>query len=866
MRTALLSIQSKWRVSIFLFLLSSFAFAQDEPFYCDYNAYLFQYNDVYAIDLASGSSYTVAKDITVGNVNATGYNPADGYIWGYVSTPSRSIVRIGKNFDVTIFEIPELSSANKYVGDVDPNGIYHLKAGGTEYYTIDLNPESENYIKYQSSNNLSKSINIHDWAFNAVDGLLYTVEKKTNHLYRINGGTGEVVDLGEVPILAGFNYAYGAVYFDASGRFYVSSNTTGTIYVIYDVQDLVSGGEMTSNLFAYGPSSASNDGARCPTAPVPQEDCINGIDDDGDGLVDCDDPSCSGVSACPVLVPIVSSGNDGGLESNDRLAQQINQRNYMRSKNSYTFSKKSAKKVAKTTAYKSAKVDGNFGLIDLIPLEILPNTTAIESSPSDLITLTNATELFSVDYIKDNETVAVVLASTTENGVYEHTKYICDRLLGSELLSVSTIILNEVTFIKSIIKNVDGSIEFVLSFSGRLNEDETGFDIDSHWNIDKYTANETYYNFQIWTSKIDDLVLLGEEVLNLFEAQRPIQNYNNSAPPPVFVKTGKYVNGTIELELVNTNSSAKIQFDAGIKRTETSVTENISEEIGLEPGYITNMTLNTGALFDIGFRIQNDTGETSDDLFMSDGPWGLDSSQDGTVVNTFEISENEKSYSGEGLRIERDLSFEANITSYVSAYRAFTPRFKSVDLSGYNVLEFDASGTGEIEITIVKDGVEDWDSQYKTTIPLDNDTKHYQLPLSYFTSKITDDLILDDAISIVFTMASDGVTEVQKKVEMKNISFENKDVDDYQFSKDKAVVYPNPVVSSSTVSFYTESLSPCVFSVYNTAGALVKELYPDASLGFNEVEFSKAGLVSGLYFLKVSTDTKSFETVQLVIN
>ena len=52
--------------------------AQDEPFYCDYNAYLFQYNDVYAIDLASGNSYLVAEDVTPGIINGAGYNPTDG--------------------------------------------------------------------------------------------------------------------------------------------------------------------------------------------------------------------------------------------------------------------------------------------------------------------------------------------------------------------------------------------------------------------------------------------------------------------------------------------------------------------------------------------------------------------------------------------------------------------------------------------------------------------------------------------------------------------------------------------------------------------------------------------------------------------
>ena len=435
----------------------------------------------------------VKEDVAPGSLNAVGYNPKDGFIWASLSTPAKTIVKIGKNFQVETFYIDELPSSNRYVGDVSSDGIYYLKGGGQAFYKINLNPDSDNYGKFISKENLSQSLNIHDWAFNSVDGHLYAVEKKTNHLYRINSATNVISDLGEVPVLNGLSYTYGAVYFDKSGRFYVSANQTGTVYVIQDVQTLEPGSSIDSNLFAFGPSSASNDGARCPTAPVPQEDCMNGIDDDGDGLSDCDDPACSGVAACPVIASQVSTGNSGGLESNDRLSIQINKRNYLRSKTNYVFNTLEAKKITKSKSYKKAvSKNSNFNLQDLIPMDVIPETHAIESSATDLINITNATELFSVDYIKNDKTIAVVLATKTENGVYEHTKYICDRLLGAELLAVSTIEIREQTFIKSIIKNADGSKEFVLSFSGKVTNDNSNFEIESHWNIDKYEENATF--------------------------------------------------------------------------------------------------------------------------------------------------------------------------------------------------------------------------------------------------------------------------------------------------------------------------------------------------------------------------------------
>jgi len=338
-------------VKTLIIIIGVFGYGQEDPFNCDYNAYLFQYNDIYALDLASGNSYLVKKDITPGNINALGYNPADGYIWGSLSTPSKSIVKIGKNFSTEVVYIPELPTSNRYVGDVREDGVYYLKPGGSTYYLVDLNPNSNTYKQFITSKTLSSNINIHDWAFNAVDGLLYTVEKGTNILYRINPETGVATSLGVVPILNGVNYTFGAVYFDVEGRFYVSANQTGTVYVIQDVQNLEIGSVIESNLFAFGPSSSLNDGARCPTAPVPQEDCRNGIDDDGDGLTDCDDPSCSGVAECPVISLEVSTGNEGGLESNDRLSSLINKRNYLRAKSNYKFDKKLAKKILKSEFY-----------------------------------------------------------------------------------------------------------------------------------------------------------------------------------------------------------------------------------------------------------------------------------------------------------------------------------------------------------------------------------------------------------------------------------------------------------------------------------------------------------------------------------
>jgi hypothetical protein len=852
-------------ILIVLLIFSLSSIGQNTPFNCVYNAYLFQYNDVYSIDLASGSSYLVAEDITPGNINGAAYNPTDGYIWGSLSTPSKTIVRIGEDFLTTTFYIDELSSAGRYIGDISAQGVYYLKGGGSSYYKIDVDPNSATYTQHLATENLSQSLSIHDWAFNAVDGNLYTVEKNSNILYRINPADGVVEALGEVPILAGLSYTYGAVYFDASGRFYVSANQTGTIYVIQSVQDLTSSSGMTSNLFAFGPSSSSNDGARCPTAPVPQEICDNGIDDDGDGLIDCEDPSCSGYGECDVILPPTSGGSEGGLESNNRLSDQINKRNYNRLKTNYIFNRSKAARVNKSSKYKQRKGAG-FELKDFIPLEIIKEDEAVESSPTDLIAITNATEIYAVDYIKEGTTIASVLALKTDDGVYEHTKYICDRLLGAELISVSTIEIEGTQFIKSLIRNTDNTVEFVLSLSAKEVNSNANFSVESHWNIDKYEKNTSFYNFQIWSNSLDDLYLLGKEVVSLLATEKPISSFETSRPPMVFVRKGKYSNGALDLEIINVNRSSTINFDAGYRITETSSLTTSSSTLNLDQNYITNLKVNTGNLFDIGFRLGNGI-TTPDDLFMSDGPWGIDDSQANTVVSNYVISPNDYTFETTDFPIERNIALSATTSSSIAAYRALTPRFMPVSLTDYNSFKLKAKGTGKLEITFVKKSISSFEEQYKTTIMLSDSFNDYVIPFTDFVSKNGEKLILNDLATIVFKMVSENGEQSVKQMNLSNIRFSNTDIIEFlDYEGGKITAVPNPVILKTNLYFKAQEQEDLEFVVYDQLGKLVYKTKYKTSVGVNKLMFDRRALKSGLYFCDFLSKKQTYKAVKILIH
>ncbi|MGL5112773.1 MAG: DUF6923 family protein [Flavobacterium sp.] len=840
--------------------------SQSLPFNCDFNAYLFQYNDVYAIDLASGTSVLLKDNVTPGSINAAGYNPTDGYLWGYLSSPSKSIVRVGKNFTATIFNIEQLPTSGSYVGDISPEGVYYCKGNGPSYSRIDLNPQSPTYLQYLGLSTLAYDIVIHDWAFNSVDEKLYAVSQGSNTLYRIDPQTGGITVLGLVPILAGNNYTYGAVYFDKAGNFYISTNQTGTVYVVKNVTGLTGSNAMVSNLFAYGPSASSNDGARCPTAPVLIEECDNGLDDDADGLIDCEDPSCSGSSGCPVIVQNVSTGNQGGLESNNRLAELVSKRNYDRTKTAYKFDVKKAKKVRQQDKF--SRNSGESILKQYIPLNKINENEVVDSTPTDLSAITNASEVYSVDYRRNNFTVASILALKTDTKVYEHTKYICDRLLGGQIISVSTIHINDEAFIKTIIKNADNSIEYVLSFSAKKINNDANFGIESHWNIDKYTQNVGYYNFQIWSNSVDDLYSLGAEIINLLNQQKPITEYKTSTPPTVFVRKGAYVNGQLQLQIINTNATESVTFDAGIRKTETAVEEKVNNPLTLDKKFLSNITIETGNLFDIGFRI-GDGIATPDDLFLSDGSWGVDAPSSKATVTEYSVKPNLENFADNTYKIERNVVLKATTTDYVSAYRALTPRFTPVDLSVYKSLHFKAKGTGVLEIILIKNSIADWEKQYKASIVMTNELKDYAIPLSEFVSSIGIPLVLNDLKTMTFKMTSSNGQSTTKEMDLQMIQF-SKDLTltatAFKNVESGMFLSPNPMNQNSVLSFTAAIGGKAKLEIFNVAGALVKEVAIDIKSGTNQIVISRDNLVAGVYFCKVTGSSIKFEAQKLIVN
>ncbi|PWQ95730.1 LruC domain-containing protein [Leucothrix arctica] len=260
------------RILLASLLLSSQAVLAESFSECPSRAFLTQgaIAATYGVNLVTGD-YGLLQDnmATKSKVNATGFNPNDNFLygWGY---EKQKPVRIHNDFTVEYLEVANLiDGSGFYVGDVSlTNNTYYVYRKGSDYglFGISLDENSENYMSMEKViDGSSLSLRIFDMAFHPSNGFAYSVDK-TGVLHRIDVESGTSESLGST----GESGTFGAVYFDVDENLYISRNSDGKIFKVD-----VGSGNYAAQLFALGPSSSINDGARCALAPVSDVSDVN---------------------------------------------------------------------------------------------------------------------------------------------------------------------------------------------------------------------------------------------------------------------------------------------------------------------------------------------------------------------------------------------------------------------------------------------------------------------------------------------------------------------------------------------------------------------------------------------------------------
>lgn len=362
-----------------------------------------------------------------------------------------------------------------------------------------------------------------------------------------------------------------------------------------------------------------------------EEDCYYGTDpedpdSDNDGTDDGD--QYAGGS---------SGGTVGGLESNGRMATQL------------------AERAIRRTRYTPAWGDGKVGpgagrmsmaltyspgeLQEWLPRPDVDGLTALDSTPADLPSLTNADDVFALDYVDaQGHTVATVFVAATSGQVYEHSKALCDRAGGSELLAVGAMQSPEV-LLGSFANAHDATLDHAVTFKLYENAEE-GFDLEARWlrlNYPAPSADQSVLNVQIWSRSPEVARELSREwlaAMPLRERETPVLDESNpidpganlvapmlAAAPDVAFRSGQLLGSEVTLNLARfgggTGQNVQVRFSAldPLGRPLTPLwfdVDAFSES--------TSLAMDLGLMRETTADLFVD-GEHVDQLWLSDGAW-----------------------------------------------------------------------------------------------------------------------------------------------------------------------------------------------------------------------------------------------------
>ncbi len=562
----------------------------------------------------------------------------------------------------------------------------------------------------------------------------------------------------------------------------------------------------------------------------------------------------------------VTSGNNGGLESNGDLASLISVRNFKRIKQS-TISDKKHLQVEMTSSNKIASKSSSVNLSSYVPQTGMYGTEISHiSSPEDLISITNAKEIFSADYYEDTKRVAVALATYTENGVYNHSKVICDRLNNSSLEDVRTVNMNGYDVIMTKIKRENNVIEYALSFS--IQDDTTAYNLYSYWNIAQFPKGN-FYNFQIWGASMGQVSHIANHIMGQFKLQKEVTNASVGAKiPSVFVKNGYYRNGNLYLKIVNKTKDNSLKFIGSKKATEKSETTIIEKQVTLSGSYEEQVVVNANQLFDIGISIIGSNSQINDALYLADGPWGLDYVPSDTRISQYNVTNSQVTLNSDEYHVERNTTVSGSVYGTCNLFRNVLAGDLYFDVAAFESVKFNVVNDLPVEVILVTEGLDYWDQRLSLKIPANKEGALIDIPFEKFKDKNGVTYNNQKIKGFVFSVQGNYETFQPFNLNVSNVilgksnSLGNTSV--FRESKAKMYIYPNPLKNKATM-FLPSPAGAVHVKIYNTSGLMVQSREYKVQDFSNDVELFFEDLSSGMYLVNVETDNNEKYETKIVV-
>ena len=597
-------------------------------------------------------------------------------------------------------------------------------------------------------------------------------------------------------------------------------------------------------------------------------------------LIASNNSGCSDTITQPVYIYScsVSSGGTGGLESKS-LGAAIGTRNYNMYKNSkngavqYTDEQKIV--APKKGSYGMFGGSSSVSLASLMPYQVNSSYVPYDQSASvsDLESITNAVDVRAIDFTSNNLPKAVAFATKTIGGIYSHTKPICDRLKGAQLLDITNVTIKNLTFIQYKIQQPNGDLEFAISFSVGQKVGRSTLSIQSNWLMPDYVSEDTMFNYQLWAANPVDVATMVSEVLSKLQTSKPLIQLNDNDLPSAYVSAANRQGTTLNLTVNNRTSNTSGFFQLAKRSTENNeATDTVLVPFTISANAKTTVSIPVSDTYDANISMLFNNN-TTDMLYMADGIWGTSGDNNTTVSQFSVINKSSRQYASDEYPLLRDVQVQVTTPSYLTIYKYLKGGAASVDLSSYKSFHFTTSTNTEgmsMKVTITKLGVGNWSSQYSYTINNLQDGQTYKLALSDFKS--TDGTLpatidASDITSVVYNLINTTGQSLSIKAGISNAAFSTEDIAYQQALQVKTVsISPNPNNGNFKVSFESPAEAQLHLAIVDISGRIISNTLVNAVVGKNEVSVN-VGMAAkgGIYYVSLQGAGTKYNTQKMII-
>lgn len=563
------------------------------------------------------------------------------------------------------------------------------------------------------------------------------------------------------------------------------------------------------------------------------------------------------------LADTCSSGGTGGVESKGDLAQLLfnRQLNILYGKTTPILSKSNPKGNGITSIHT---------LQDVVPSNGPFTSTAVETTPFDILGISNAVSAYAVDYKvayqNSSRRVATIFSTITPApNIYEHTKSVCDRLAGSIVDEIKILNVNGHQFYASKLYNpATNNYDYAISFS--IYETPTGNFVDNKWTYAEYSVPQNasfVYNFQVWSAAYSSTTELCQDILNKFTSFGVlIYLNNNQMNPDLYIRNLKYTHdGKIALTTENKGTSRSISLNINYRTSQGADQVSAIKSYTVDPGEsVINIPI--GIISDAKISMTQPTG-FKDEAFASGGSYtyvvGPTSSVSKFVTDTYP-QQSISNYPEGSLILAGGANITGQVNDWTSVMRSLSASGTAYNLTGYNSIRFEASGNGVLTLLFNLTNTQNY-NYYVYNITLTGENKIYSVNFNDLKESFGGNHIALDPSKINmigFQLSKTNNSNITAfNFEVKNIAFLLGTTSSSQpqlpteFSLSQN--YPNPFNPSTVIEFSVPTKDNMNLTIFNILGQKVVTLVNGAmDPGVHKITFDASHFASGVYIYRLT--------------